>query len=232
MLPEARRAIAAVDSAREAVGATQGLLRGTLAVGITLGSPDAGRLARIFGQFHSDHPGVSVRVSQGAGNSLFEGLLAGRLDLVIAGRPLTLPDSVTAIQLVCSPFALACRPTHALAEQSQVTLAELGDETFVDLGSSWVTRQYTDHAFAAEGIERRIVCELDDILLLLQMVEHGLGVAIVPRMSERIAPTLRYVSLESSLPEWQLVAGFMGPQPPNVAARVLLEMVTREWLNS
>jgi DNA-binding transcriptional LysR family regulator len=231
MLPEARRAIAAVEAARAAVGATQGLLRGTLGVGVTQASPDGGRLARIFGQFHSDHPGVSIRVFQGAGNSLFDGLHEGRLDLVIAGRPITLPDSVTTIQLVRSPYAFACSMVHPLAERSRIKLDELAGETFMDLGPSWVTRQHTDHAFAAAGIERRIVCELDDVHLLLQMVEHGLGVAIVPRMSERIAPVLRYVPVEPALPEWQLVAGFSGTQPANEAARVLLGMVTREWLN-
>lgn len=231
MLPEARRAVAAVESARAAVGATQGLLRGTLSIGIAQALSD-GRLARILGEFHADHPGVAVHAFQGSGSALFTGVQTGRLDLAVAGQPHDMAESITTIKLVSAPYALACSKTHRLAKRRDVELTDLAEESFVDLEPSWVSRQSTDRAFTAAGIERRIVCELDDVLLLLQMVENGLGVAIVPHVDQRITAGVHFVPLRPPLPEWQLVAGFLGLQPANVAAQVLLGMVTREWLTS
>jgi DNA-binding transcriptional LysR family regulator len=229
MLPEARRAVAAVEAARAAVGATQGLLRGTLSIGIAQALND-GRIARILGEFHAEHPGVSVHAFQGSGSTLFTGVQTGRLDVAIAGRPWSLPESITTIQLARAPYALVCSTTHRLASLPSVGLDDLADESFVDLEASWVSRQSTDRAFAGAGIARRIVCELDDVTLLQQMVEHGLGVAIVPHIPDRGASGLTFVPITPPLPEWQLVAGFLGSHPTNVGAQVFLGMLTREWL--
>ena len=232
MLPEARRAIAAVESAREAVDATQGLLRGNLTVGITQASPDGGRFARLLGQFHEEHPRVTLRVSQGNASGLFDAVHAGRVDLVVVGRPLVLPDTITTIPLVRADFVLACRRKHPLATVPRVELTALASERFIDFQQGWVSRQYTDNAFATARISRNIVCEVDDALLVLQMVEQGLGVAIVPNVPQQMVPNIAYVPLDPPMPEWQLVAGFAGEQPSNVAARVFLGMVTREWLSA
>jgi DNA-binding transcriptional LysR family regulator len=231
MLPEARRAIAAVESARVAVDATQGLLRGNLTVGLPQASPDGARFARLLGEFHAKHPGVTIRVSQGNAGTLFDAVHAGRVDLVVVGRPLVLSDAITTIPLVRADFVLACHATHPLAAAPCVSLSALAHEPFIDFQQGWVSRQYTDNAFALAGQKRTIVCEVDDALLVLQMVEQGLGVAIVPRVAQQIVPDIAYVPLDPPMPEWQLVVGFAGEQPSNVAARVFLGMVTREWSN-
>ena len=230
MLPEARRAIAAVASARVAIDATQGTLRGTLVVGLTQSPPDGGRMARLFGQFHEEHPRVSIRIAHGNASTLFDALRAGKLDLVVAGRPLVLPEAVTTIPLVRADFVLACRPRHRLAAVRTVALTELAEEQFIDFQQGWVSRQYTDHAFGTAGIKRIIACEVDDGILGLQMVEQGLGVAIVPNLAHQIFPNIAYVPIEPAMPEWQLVAAYAGEEPTNVAARVFLGMITREWL--
>jgi len=228
MLPEARRAISAVDSARVAVDATQGLLRGSLAVGVAQAS-DPGRIARLLGRFHDDYPGVTVRVIQGSAATLIAGLASGEIDLALYGKPLDAPSPITAITLLKAPFVLACSPEHPVAVRDRVTLKELGNEPFIDMNTGWASRQLTDRAFGQAGIKRNIVCELDDVVLLMQMVEEGLGVAIMPAVPTRINSGLKNVPIHPPLPEWQFVAAFQGTEPANVAARVFLGMATREW---
>lgn len=228
MLPEARRAISAVDSARVAVDATQGLLRGSLTVGLAQAS-DPGRVSQLLGRFHDDHPGVSVRVIQGSATTLFSAVGAGEIDLALCGKPLTAGAQVNAITLVRAPFVLACGPRHPLATRDRVTLKDLAHERFIDMNTGWASRQLTDRAFGQARIERDIVCELDDVVLLMQMVEEGLGVAIIPDLSTRIVSGLKSVAIHPALPDWQFVAAFLGNEPANVAARVFLGMTTREW---
>lgn len=228
MLPEARRAISAVDSARVAVDATQGLLRGSFAVGVAQAS-DPGRIARLLGRFHDDYPGVTVRVIQGSASTLIEGVAAGEIDLALCGKPLSLRAPVSCITLAKAPFVLACGPRHPVAVRERVTLKDLAGERFIDMNQGWASRQLTDRAFGQAGIKRDIVCELDDVLLLMQMVEEGLGVAIIPGVSTRITSGLKNVPIHPALPEWQFVAAFLGQEPANMAARVFLGMATREW---
>jgi DNA-binding transcriptional LysR family regulator len=42
-------------------------------------------------------------------------------------------------------------------------------------------RQITDEAFQAAGIDRRIRATCNEIALLLELVAHGVGIAIIPR---------------------------------------------------
>jgi DNA-binding transcriptional LysR family regulator len=227
MLPEARRAVDAVRTAREAVGSAQGVLRGTLSVGIA--QSDGERIPRLLNRFHTAHPAVELRATQGTPVSLIESVEAGRLDLVIAGKPLRIPASITCVQLLHAPFVLMCAGTHPLAECTQVTLAEVAGEPFIELHPGWATRQHTDQAFEAAGLTRNVVCELEDIVLRVQMVAAGLGVAILPATRIPGAETLAQVPLHPELPPWQLVAAFKGTEPPSAAASVFLGMVKEEW---
>jgi DNA-binding transcriptional LysR family regulator len=228
MLPEARKALAAVDSARVAVGATQGLLRGALRIGVAQAS-DPHRVAGLLGRFHDDHPGVAVRVLQGNGTTLLDAVAEGKLDLAICGKPIVAPDSVTTVPLMKGHFIMATSVKHPLASRDRVSLRELSGQRFIEMNRSWVSRQHTDHAFGLAGIKRDIICELDDVVLLLQMVEEGMGIAIIAGIAAAMPVGVKYIPIHPAMSEWEFVAAFSGEQPANVAARVFLGMVEKEW---
>ena len=228
MLPAARRAIAAVDSARVSVGGAEGLLRGTLRLGVAQAS-DPHRVASLLGKFHDQYPGVAVRVLQGNGTTLLDAISDGNLDMAICGRPIVLPEAVTSVPLARGQFVMACATKHPFATHASVKLSDLVNERFIEMNRGWVSRQHTDYSFGLAGIRRNIVCELDDVVLLLQMVEEGLGIAIVAGTAGR-PMGIKYVPINPGMGEWQFIAAFMGEKPPNVPARVFLDMVTKEWL--
>jgi len=229
MLPDARRAIAAVDSARVSVGATQGLLRGTLMLGVAQ-AQDPHRMAGLIGRFHEQYPGVTLRIQQGNGTTLLDAVAEGKLDLALCGRPIIVPKEVTSLTLARGRFVMACALKHPLANRDRVRLIDLGNERFIEMNRTWVSRQHTDHAFGLGGIKRDVVCELDDVTLLLQMVEEGLGIAIIAGIAGKATSSIKYVPINPAISEWQFIAAFMGDKPSNVAARVFLGMVTSEWL--
>jgi len=228
MLPEARKAIAAVDSAKVAVGATQGLLRGTLRIGVAQAS-DPHRIASLLSRFHDEHPGVAVRVLQGNGTTLLDAIAEGKLDLAICGKPIVAPDSVTTVTLMQGNFIMACAHKHPLGGRERVSLREIAGERFIEMNRTWVSRQHTDHAFGLAGIKREIICELDDVVLMLQMVEEGMGIAIIAGIAAAMPAGVRYIPISPSMSEWEFVAAFMGEKPASHAARVFLGMVEREW---
>lgn len=180
LLVEASRTLASVRAAKEAVAAVQGLLRGTLSVG-TEQCVTGVNVPALLARFRVEHPQVQVRLRQANSTALADEVAAGRLDLAFValhGRP---PEGVRLLPLTREPMVVLCHPAHRLAGAEQVQWWELEGETFVDFHPDWGSRGQTDSAFAAAGTERQVALEVNDVHSLIDLVGHGLGIAMVPR---------------------------------------------------
>jgi DNA-binding transcriptional LysR family regulator len=225
LLPEARRTLAAAQAATDAVAAVQGLLRGTLAVGTMQILPPSVDLLAVLGRFHADHPGVELRLRQAGTGTLLDEVRNGALDLALVapvGRP---PNEITMRHLASDPLLVACAPTHPLATRDQVELAELAGERFVDFQPDWGLRMLLDQTFAAAGLERSSALEVNDVPSLLELVAHGLGVALVPEVVTRYQAEVRYLRLRAPAPLFEVAVATVGDPPAGQAARVLLGML-------
>ena len=232
LLPAARRALAAVRDAREAVVEIEGLLRGTLSIGSAPALPTIVDLPIILARFRSKHPNVGLRVRQGSAPELMEAVRSGALDVGLIAWTGPLPPDVTALPVARSPIVLVCARSHRFATRRRVAVTELRGEQFVDCQPDWTIRVIADRILAAAGIEHLPSIVVNDVPFLLGFVEHGLGVALVPRVISRFPARVRYVSLSPGQPHWQLVAAFAGDRPSGAAARALLEMLLRPRVES
>lgn len=179
LLVEAHRTLASVRAGMEAVAAVQGLLRGTLSVG-TEQCVTGVQVPELLVRFRAEHPEVEVRLRQAGSASLVEDVAAGRLDLAFVAGSGTVPDGVGLRPLAREPMVLLCHPDHRLAGSAGVAWAELGGEVFVDFHTDWGARGLNDRAVAAAGTERRVALEVNDVHSLIELVGHGLGIAVVP----------------------------------------------------
>ncbi|MEY9860138.1 DNA-binding transcriptional LysR family regulator [Catenulispora sp. GAS73] len=181
LLVEAERILAQERAAREAVAAVQGVLRGTL----TLGAEQcvAGvHVAGLLAAFRRLHPQVEIRLRQWGSAALAEQVASGRLDMAFAYRTEEDPERLRSVSLTSEPMYVLCHPDHALAAAGAVaTPHDLGGEVFVDFHPDWGPRRVTDAAFAALGVRRTVTLEVNDVHSLLDLVDEGLGVAVVPR---------------------------------------------------
>jgi DNA-binding transcriptional LysR family regulator len=225
LLPEARRTLAAAQAATDAVAAVQGLLRGTLAVGTMQILPPAVDLLAVLGRFHAAHPAVELRLRQAGTGTLLAEVRNGTLDLALVapiGRP---PQGITMHRLASDPLMVACAPSHPLAHRGPVDLADLAGERFVDFQPDWGLRMLLDRHFAAAGLERTSALEVNDVPSLLELVAHGLGIALVPEVATRYPAAVRYLSLRPPAPTFDVVVATVGDPPAGQAARVLLAML-------
>ncbi|MFS8098241.1 LysR family transcriptional regulator [Lentzea alba] len=220
LLPEARRALSSVESARDAVAAVQGLLRGTLSVG-SLQCLHVVHLPAVLARFHELHPGVEIRMRQSGNAELVEEVRAGRLDLAFVTRQPKMADDLRVSTLASEPLVLACAPESPFATRESVELSELAGQAFVDFNVDWGTRDEVDRALA--GVERRVAVEVNDVHSLLDFVGFGLGVALVPQ-SFAVKPTrAHFVGLRGDAPvaETVVVTG----HTVSAAAGVLFALV-------
>lgn len=215
LLPFARSMLATATEARDAVVQVSRELAGTLRVGAEqcLGIVD---VATLLERFHRRYPRVEIAFTQAGSHELLAGVRDGDLDaafVATAGHTGTLPRTV----LGQEPVVLLCPPEHPLASRSSVDRAETGGESYIDFHPSWAVRQLNDDAFAARSVRRRVRFTVNDVHTLLDMVDRGLGVAIVPRHVAAKPQAARLVPI---------------PVSPDGASDWVVSVVTGPWERS
>lgn len=225
MLVEARKALASVVAVKQAAAAVSGVVRGTLSVGTEqcIGIDVPALLAR----FHAAHPKVEIHLSHAGSARLAGEVGAGRLDVAFVATPGSAPEGVRLICLAEEPMVLLGHPEHPLAG-TLPDWPDLADETFVDFHPDWGARQVTDQAFAEAGVPRRVRLEVSDVHTLLDLVNHGLGLAMVPRpmAAKPEAAALAVLRLPGGAPPvWRVSVAVPDGGHPSAAGQAFLAEV-------
>ncbi len=221
LLTEARHTVGAAEAARDAVAAVKGVVTGRLAIG-TLQCLGALDVSALLTRFYRAHPGVEIRLRQSGSTDLLDQVRGGDLDAAFVSMPPTEPAGVALRPLSTEPLLLACAADHVLAAEAEVRLTDLKEESFVDFHPGWITRDLTDRVLAAEGIERRVALEANDVHFLLDLVSDRLGVALVPASFRHKQTNARFVPLADPAPLWELAVATPAGRRPSAAARALL----------
>ncbi len=157
-------------------------------------------------------PGVSMTITDMNSDEQVRSLTVDRIDLgFIHARPDT--RGLARCNVVVDTFAVALPATHALAGRADLALRDLQDEAMVAF-----SREHAPALFDAliascqqEGFSPRIGHVARHPASVLQMVQLGLGVSIVPRAYSNHAPpavVFRHV--------------------PSMAARLKIDAIWRE----
>jgi len=229
LLAQARRVLAAERAAREAVAGVAGGVGGRLTIGIMQCFRRG--LTGALADFHADHPRVELRLLQAPSAQLLERVAAGVLDIAFAcvttapSGPVPSPARVRVTPLDAAPMVFACAAGYRLAGRSEVALADVDGEDFVDYPPGWGSRTVVDAALAERGLRRRLACEVGDTDTLLDLVAHGLGVAVLPpNLEVRHHGALRLIPLAPPAPTYP-TAAVTPASGPSAAARILLDTI-------
>jgi len=228
LLPEARAALAAAARVTDAVDEVRGGLRGTLRLGIMQAgaTPRGVSAAAILAAFRAEHPDVAFDLRQGGSETHCAAVRAGELDLAFVGLPdARLPGLDTTV-LADDVMGLACHRDHPLASRASVELTELTGEAFVELPPAWGVRVATDRAFAAAGVARTIAHEINDLGTTVDVVRHGLGVAILPAVLVA-DPSVVGVPIGRHAPRFVVSLAAPADRPPSAAARTFVAVAAR-----
>jgi DNA-binding transcriptional LysR family regulator len=220
LFPHARRLLAEANAGRDAVTATIGEITGSLRVGAEqcLGSINVPELVE---RFHRRHRDVEITFTQAGSGELLRRMRDGELDLAFVARTPETTDprlrltGLDHLTLATEPLVLLTPAEHPLASQRSVTWDDLRDRTFIDLDDSWAIRVVTDEIFAKRKIPRRVAFTVSDIHALVDMLNRGLGIAVVPASVSRkaIAADLRALGLAVHPdPLWTVSAAYAHPE--------------------
>jgi DNA-binding transcriptional LysR family regulator len=179
-LPYARRALKALQEGRDALDGMRNLDIGSLKLGCAL-TVSTYVLPKILKQYCTTYPGVEVSVHTGRSDQVLQMVLSDDVHCALE-RTVHHAEIVT-VPLYEDDLVLAASPQHRFAKARTAALEEVGREPLIlfDKGSSY--SQLIQGVFRQHGIVPHTLMELDTIEATKKMVEEGLGIALLPKVS-------------------------------------------------
>jgi len=220
LLPEAQRVLTAAASARDAVDQSIGRVRGSLAIGLVWGS-----VSPVLATYHDAFPDVEITLKQGLSAGLVDDVLRGSLDLAFVGRPPQgWPPGIRVISTRSIPVGIACAQGHRLARRKSVGIKLLADEVFVSDPGDVASHNAISKFLAQSGVEYRAIFRVADIPSMLDLVAHGLAIALLPRTAAESQPGICFVPLSGFSPTC-ISAVITADRPTTAATRTFLDIL-------
>ena len=178
VLPVAREALGAVGRLREVAAELTGLLRGRVVVGMVVGCT-ATVLAELLADFSRTHPGVEVRLVEGASSDLLDDLRTGTLDVAWVGRAEPPPPGIETAVLY-EEEQVAVLPAGETLPGAVLALTDLPGRRLIALPPGTGGRGALEAACAAVGVVPEVAFEVTGLDMVLRLAAQGMGVGLVP----------------------------------------------------
>jgi DNA-binding transcriptional LysR family regulator len=197
-LGHARAALAAADALRQSVDEVNGLLRGTLVVGMVTACTVTG-LFEALDSFHRAHPGIEITLTEDNSDRLVEGVRSGRLDLAFVGTTQVRPQGLDSLVIVSDRLIAAVPYDHPLAQRNAIETRDLAAYPVVCMPDGTGLRAAFDRACAGNGVRPYIAMQATAPGTIADLAARGLGVAILSlSMAEVFADRLKALVIEDA----------------------------------
>jgi DNA-binding transcriptional LysR family regulator len=132
------------------------------------------------------HPDLDLKITVGSGERSIALLRSGAADLGLVTVPVDAADLVS-LPALREELLLITYPAHPLARKRDIRSADLDRQPFILFEAGSITRRLVDELFTRERIEPEIVMETENVEIIKAMVEHGLGISVIPWQSAAAA---------------------------------------------
>ncbi|MFN2533230.1 MAG: LysR family transcriptional regulator [Pyrinomonadaceae bacterium] len=156
--------------------------------------------------FRARHPHIKVEVKRSLASRIASEVLGRGVEIgVVSFKPTDL--AIASIPVVMDDLALIVAPTHPLAGKQIVSVRELGAESFIAHNVPSPYRERVVRTFEKYKTPLKISMEMPTLESIKRLVEHEMGVALVPRLTAKaeiernqvVALTVREMRLERKL---------------------------------
>ena len=173
-------------------------------------------LPQVLKEYHAQYPRIRVRILDDGANAVLESVTRGEADFGISIIGTQEPE-IEFQSILSESFVVACRSDHPLAVKRQVTWAELDQYDYMTVDKSSGNRLLLDNALATANARPSWRYEARHISTLVGMVEAGLGIAVVPRLSMPMGKHPTLVSIPLADPSVERTVGLIRRRGREVA---------------
>jgi DNA-binding transcriptional LysR family regulator len=136
-------------------------------------------LPPILSKFYKSQPGVQVRIFETPSAAIAELVQSGEVEFGLSVIQTNRWD-LDVETISTSPLALTCPSRHSLAKKRSVGWAELRNLPLIRVSSKTAIRPMIDDALSAARMTFNWQYEVQNVETAVNLVEAGLGYAIVP----------------------------------------------------
>ena len=168
------------ENAREALGELRELQKGKLVVGAN--EFTALYLLRVLAEFRRLHPAIRIVVQRSLGSQIPDDLRRHNCEFGVLTYDPQDPE-LASVVVYSDELIFVVPPQHPLARESQVSIRQLGAESFVAHIVSSPYREKVIQAFEKHKTPLHMGVELPTLQAIKRFVAMGNGVAFLPEIS-------------------------------------------------
>jgi DNA-binding transcriptional LysR family regulator len=191
LLAHADAVFAHIERARHDLDSWDDITHGTVTIG-AFPTAITGLLPRFLDDLRATAPKLGIRLCEAEPPALFDQLDAGRLTVALAvsfaGSPATTDPRYHRVDLGPDELDAALPADHPRAADARLELTALAAEPWISGDGEGCCGAITATACAAAGFVPDVVHRTNDWQAVAQLVAHGHGVALIPRLAQRALP--------------------------------------------
>ncbi len=138
----------------------------------------------VLTEFIRRHPEVHLHIDYRLSDQVYQAVAEGAADLGLVAYP-EARGGIRVVPFLEDELVLICNKRHPLAGRAEVPLEALSGTPLIAFEPEIPTRKATDSLLAEARVPVNIRLQCDNLEVMKKMVEVGLGVAFVPRLSVR-----------------------------------------------
>ncbi len=177
----ARGVLRDVEEITDLVHAAGSPLSGSLRLGV-IPTIAPFLLPRVLPALRQAYPELKLYLSEKQSTLLLDDLSGGLLDILLFAFPYPTEGLKTHL-FANDPFWIACPKGHRFADKERLTGKEIEGEKLLLLGEGHCLRDHALSACGMEGDHRAAEFQGTSLQTLVQMVDNGLGLTLLPKMA-------------------------------------------------
>jgi DNA-binding transcriptional LysR family regulator len=136
-------------------------------------------MTRLREQFELRHPNAQLTVNYLRPDKIYEAVLSDNADLGLVSYPVAKRE-LAVIPWRKEQMTVAVAPGHPFATKARLEPADLNGQEFISFDEDLIIRRELDRFFREEGIEVRMIMQIDNIQTIKEAVALGSGISILP----------------------------------------------------
>lgn len=226
LLKHAETILKAHDEARAEIARLTQSERTLLRIGTASTMISIHPLPEILSELKKRFPLLDTVVFGGTSEAIVRRILDGRLDVGLISLPVDAPMIETE-PLYGDRLVAVVAPSHPLATARHVTAHHLATDALILSEKGGNRRRLIDAFFEKAGLKPRIAMELNRDEAIKKMVEHGLGISILPWLTvhrEVKDGRLRAIPIRGLKQRWELGLAYRRMEAPSPAFQAFVQL--------
>lgn len=223
LFPLAKNIIQQVEQCKLQLGDLRKALGGELNIGMTYSFSDL--ITDTVRDFLKTYPGVKLRIYYKTASELYQMMVKGELDVILAFKPVVQYKDLVSETLFNFDLCAVMRKDHPLSDRKVLTLEELKNFNIALPGSGLQARKTFEkfNNIDTNGLNVRV--ELNDPNVIMDLVQSSNLVTILSSLAALYRPNLAAVPLEGYIGKMEGCVHWLKGAYHKKSAEAFIEMV-------